>query len=122
MLEKKTSGSLNGGSAGFFHIGEMQIYDVQKYYIIKDAEAEAQALMKAMLPLPSEATDKDYEELQKAYNDFMYKVFGIIPSGIYDISGANKTTDNVIYDLSGRRVATPVKGVYIVDGKKQIFK
>ena len=122
LLEIRTSGDMKGVSAGFFHIGEMQIYDVQKYYIIKDAEAEAQALMKAMLPLPSEATDKDYEELQKAYNDFMYKVFGIIPSGIDNVSGANKTTDNIIYDLSGRRVATPVKGVYIVDGKKQVFK
>ena len=30
--------------------------------------------------------------------------------------------DAIIYDLSGRRVAEPGKGVYIVNGKKVYFK
>ena len=31
-------------------------------------------------------------------------------------------TENLIYDLSGRRVLVPEKGVYIVNGKKQVVK
>ena len=30
--------------------------------------------------------------------------------------------DNIIYDLQGRRVQTPQKGIYIVNGKKVVFK
>jgi hypothetical protein len=30
--------------------------------------------------------------------------------------------ENLIYDLSGRRVLVPEKGVYIVNGKKQVVK
>ena len=34
----------------------------------------------------------------------------------------DSVNDNVIYDLSGRRVAQPTKGIYIVNGKKVIIK
>ena len=30
--------------------------------------------------------------------------------------------DNVIYDLSGRRVENPTKGLYIINGKKVVIK
>ena len=30
--------------------------------------------------------------------------------------------DGKIYDLQGRRVSRPGKGIYIVNGKKMIFK
>lgn len=33
-----------------------------------------------------------------------------------------KVNDNVYYDLSGRRVAQPTKGLYIVNGKKVVIK
>lgn len=42
-------------------------------------------------------------------------------TGIKNIH-ANKAADGKIYDLSGRRVMVPVKGVYIRDGKKFIVK
>ena len=110
---------MNGGSAGFFHIGEMQLYSTQRYYIIKKAEAEADALMKAMQPLPSEATEEDMQNLIQAYGQFMYKVFGVITDGIEDVKTENGNGKTEIYDLSGRRVQnTSHKGVYIVDGKK----
>ena len=32
------------------------------------------------------------------------------------------TTDNVVYDLQGRRVSQPAKGLYIVNGKKIVIK
>lgn len=34
----------------------------------------------------------------------------------------DSTKDSVIYDLNGRRVMTPTKGVYIINGKKTIIK
>lgn len=37
-------------------------------------------------------------------------------------SDAPATTKGVLYDMSGRRVTTPTKGVYILDGKKVIFE
>ena len=121
LLEIQTSGSNTGGSAGFFHIGEMQIYSTQRYYIIKGAEAEAEALMNAMQPLPSEATDEDFARLQQAYNVFMYKVFGVIYDNIESTLGTTTATSRIIYDLSGRRVQQPQqKGIYIVNGKKVV--
>lgn len=39
------------------------------------------------------------------------------PTGIDGIT-TDKRTDNVVYDLSGRRVTNPGKGVYIINGKK----
>lgn len=40
-------------------------------------------------------------------------------SGIGEINA--DTTDGAIYDLQGRRVAAPAKGIYIVNGKKTVF-
>ncbi|MCM1107607.1 MAG: hypothetical protein NC388_00990 [Clostridium sp.] len=36
-------------------------------------------------------------------------------------TAAQTKADGAIYDLSGRRVSRPVKGVYIVDGKKVVY-
>ena len=124
LLELETSGSMNGGSAGFFHVGEFQLYGMQKYYIIKNAQAEADALLEATMPLPSEATKEEYEVLKKAYEAFMYKVFGIIPSGITDVNtDLNNSANSHIYDVSGRRVLQPNQsGVYIINNKKVIVR
>lgn len=47
-------------------------------------------------------------------------VWSDIPSGIQQIKvGRN---DNIYYDLSGRRVLYPRKGLYIVNGKKVVIK
>ena len=124
LLELETSGSMNGGSEGFFHVGEFQLYAMQKYYIIKDAQAEADALLEATMPLPSEATKEDLATLQKAYEAFMYKVFGIVPSGINDVnSSLGNGGKTYIFDVSGRRVSHPNQnGVYIINNKKVIVK
>ena len=50
----------------------------------------------------------------------MFSLDGEGTTGISSIE--NTTIDNVYYDLSGRRVANPTKGVYIVNGKKVIIK
>lgn len=122
LLELKTTGG-NDGSRGYFHVGEMQIYDMDKYYIIRDAQAEADALLAATAPMPSEATEADMKTLRDAYAAFMNKVFDV-PLDIDDISGTDgRGNADRIYDISGRSIANPqCGGVYIVNGKKVILK
>lgn len=42
-----------------------------------------------------------------------------ITDGIQKLN--SKKTDNVIYDLQGRRISKPTKGIYIVNGKKVVY-
>lgn len=42
-----------------------------------------------------------------------------ITNGIQKLN--SKKTDNVIYDLQGRRISKPTKGIYIVNGKKVVY-
>lgn len=42
-------------------------------------------------------------------------------TGIDDIL-ADSSRDRIVYDLQGRRVATPTKGLYIINGKKVMLK
>lgn len=55
------------------------------------------------------------------YNAPMFNL-GINPTGIDEIEVRDTRTDNQFYDLSGRRVMNPTKGLYIVNGKKIIIK
>ena len=48
--------------------------------------------------------------------------FGGDVTGISTIDNGQQTTDNRWYDLSGRRVENPTKGMYIHNGKKVIVK
>ena len=43
-------------------------------------------------------------------------------TGIVEIDDERQTKDDAIYDLSGRRVAKPTRGVYIVNGRKVVVK
>ncbi len=52
------------------------------------------------------------------------KNFGFIGDGtvgINDVENDADIKDAVIYDLTGRRVKSPVKGIYIVNGKKMVI-
>ena len=42
--------------------------------------------------------------------------------GISSIDNGQLTMDNKVYDLQGRRVAQPQKGLYIINGKKMLVK
>lgn len=42
--------------------------------------------------------------------------------GVNEIETENETKEKVIYDLQGRRVKNPQHGIYIVNGKKVVFK
>ena len=54
-------------------------------------------------------------------NAIEYLGFGDDATGIHSIDNGQLTIDNV-YDLSGRRVAQPSKGLYIINGKKVVLK
>ena len=43
-------------------------------------------------------------------------------SGISDIQSTNLPTDDNYYDLTGRRVVNPARGIYIHNGKKVVIK
>ena len=43
-------------------------------------------------------------------------------TGVHSIDNGKLTIDNDVYDLQGRRVAQPTKGLYIVNGKKVVIK
>lgn len=43
-------------------------------------------------------------------------------TAISQVNGTDKAASNACYDLSGRRVSKPTKGVYIVNGKKMLCK
>ena len=122
LMEQRTTGNTSGVSAGFFHIGELQLYSTTEYYKLKNAQAEADALFDATEPLPSEATEEDLKALQEAYDAFMYKVFGVIPSDIEDTIGQeSNNSKKVLYNLKGQRVKHPKhNGIYIMNGKKII--
>ena len=44
------------------------------------------------------------------------------PTGISTIDNGGLTIGNYVYDLQGRRVEHPTKGIYIINGKKTIIK
>ena len=53
------------------------------------------------------------------------KQIGIVPANVTDGISTAKTSDltnGAVYDLQGRRVAQPAKGLYIINGKKVVVK
>ena len=51
-------------------------------------------------------------------------VLGIVEetTGVNEVIGVKEVNDDSIFDLSGRKVAQPVKGLYIINGKKVVVK
>ena len=45
----------------------------------------------------------------------------LAPTGVDEVKAENGTV-KAIYDLQGRKVETPSKGIYIIDGKKVLVK
>ena len=51
-----------------------------------------------------------------------YFLFDEETTGVKDVRGQKEDEGCLIYDLQGRRVAQPAKGLYIVNGKKVVIK
>ncbi|MBQ7513191.1 MAG: hypothetical protein IJS95_02235, partial [Prevotella sp.] len=54
--------------------------------------------------------------------EFLTIDFGGEVTGINEVIEVKGVNDNSWYDLQGRRVAQPKKGLYIVNGKKVVLK
>lgn len=96
----------------------------QKYYTPNCAGKDKSS---SMLEIELDGTKK-YSVAVKSYkNDvFVYAIklwhYDSEADGIKSINTTMTRPDNVIYDLQGRRIATPEKGrLYIMNGKKIIF-
>ena len=81
------------------------------FYLLDSSNGNTIAPFKAFLAVPKSQTAPDF-------------------IGFGDTTGIDATlndngqmiNDNVIYDLSGRRVMNPTKGLYIINGKKVVIK
>lgn len=60
---------------------------------------------------PSKSFVFDFEEAKRN-----------LTTGIKSVASESREADNTVYDLQGRRVQNPSKGVYIVNGKKVIIQ
>jgi hypothetical protein len=49
-----------------------------------------------------------------------YFLFDEETTGVNTLNGERKTMNGEYYDLQGRKVAQPAKGLYIVNGKKVV--
>ena len=54
--------------------------------------------------------------------NFINVSFGDSPTGIDTLRISNQEDSHEIYDLTGRKVTAPQKGIYIVNGKKVLYK
>ena len=68
---------------------------------------------KALLPVANVSGGSSVKALNFVFNE---------ANGIVAIDNGQLTMDNFVYDLQGRRVAQPTKGLYIVNGKKVFIK
>jgi hypothetical protein len=60
-------------------------------------------------------------ELSEVARPSTIKIYGPVASGISDVREEAQSSD-VIYDIQGRHVTKPTKGIYIKNGKKYIIK
>ena len=84
------------------------LYTVDNHYM-----KERNRLLNNYFPYRSAKVLKDIKT-------FIEEKTGI--TGIKDIPVADKHADNAYYNISGQRVASPSKGIYICNGKKVLIK
>jgi hypothetical protein len=89
------------------------------YYLAINGSGDAQF---KKLTSGSIAAGKAYLQLTPSAARELSIVFDDETTGIHSIDNGKLTIDNSVYDLSGRRVAKPTKGLYIVNGKKVAVK
>lgn len=85
-----------------------ELYTVDNHYM-----KERNRLLNNYFPYRSAKVLKDIQT-------FIEEKTGI--TGIKDIPVADKHIDNAYYNISGQRVASPSKGIYICNGKKVLIK
>ena len=64
------------------------------------------------------------KDLTETIGDYSRFTIALVNDDTYEavLNSDPSLTDNAYYDLSGRRVVQPTRGLYIVNGKKVVIK
>lgn len=93
------------------------------YYALGDgALRQAASTDNALSPYRWYVAITDRNGAQKGVNEVKVKVWGEDATGISPLSVSPEGRKTAVYDLSGRRVDNPTKGLYIVNGKKMMVR
>ena len=93
--------------------------DYNYYYLAINGESKAQF---KKLTSGSIAAGKAYLQLDKGITAPSFDIDFGGTTGIEAIEHSPLNIEHSVYDLQGRRVAQPTKGLYIVNGKKVVIK
>ena len=92
---------------------------------ITQGEATYAAYNRFGLDLPATTTVCDIEGVPARYNSTL-QIYPVVITAKNDETGieaiAGEGAAPVVYDLLGRRVDNPTRGIYIVNGKKVVVK
>ncbi len=104
-------------------VGETKAVSTENIYCINAAgnkfELKATGGSKAFRPFFKNGT---YDRTSSSLPAYLTIGTEGISTGIQQIEDVRSKKDNVYYDLNGRRVLYPKKGLYILNGKKVIMK
>lgn len=104
-------------------VGETKAVSTENIYCINAAgnkfELKATGGSKAFRPFFKNGT---YDRTSSSLPAYLTIGMEGILTGIQQIENVRSKKDNVYYDLNGRRVLYPKKGLYILNGKKVIMK
>ena len=103
--------------------------EADQNYLVLNGDGEFEAVVEEEVRVNSNTAYIDCSKLAKAEepeNGLVFAVKGakpFTPDGISEVSGSKvQVSDSSIYDLSGRRVSKPIKGIYVRNGKKVVIK
>ena len=104
--------------------------EADKNYLVLNGDGDAfEAVTGRAKRVNSNTAYIDCSRLAKAEEQENGLVFAVTgaqpfePSGINEVSGSEvQVSSAAIYDLSGRKVSKPVKGIYVKNGKKVVIK
>jgi len=89
-----------------------------------EKQGVASGLSQGNQPFQSVAFNLSFDTANNFYFDNV-KIFldkNIVPTGIQTVNADASFIEGAVYDLQGRRVAKPARGLYIVNGKKVMVK
>ena len=100
QADKKVTVKANDGSTGKFHLSSRIVIDLTKDKPV--------------------VRNNNGSTVFQPDAEFVLQIDGDLEDGIKSTKQDNRK--DVIYDLSGRKVTRPAKGIYIKDGKKVVLK
>jgi hypothetical protein len=100
------------------------------FLVANDQKADMTKLLNSTASIKAEVTDgtltigvelKNYTSNDCKFDHFTLEYLGGAINGINDQKSQTANLKPQIYDLTGRRLNQPQKGINIIDGKKKVF-